>query len=186
MFAHFSAVAKAVETLPVVLYNVPGRTSSNLTAETVLALTAASENIVAIKEASGNFSQIMAILKDRPDGFRVFSGDDAVTLPLIALGADGLVSVASNEVPDFMSKMVEAALQGDWQQARELHFRLLPLMEGNFIESSPGPVKAALAIMGLIDENLRLPLVPVQDSTRKRMREILGELGKLKETSNAA
>jgi len=186
MFAHFSAVAKAVETLPVVLYNVPGRTSSNLTAETVLALTAASENIVAIKEASGNLSQIMAILKDRPDGFRVFSGDDAVTLPLIALGADGLVSVASNEVPDFMSKMVEAALQGDWQQARELHFRLLPLMEGNFIESSPGPVKAALAIMGLIDENLRLPLVPVQDSTRKRMREILGELGKLKETSNAA
>jgi 4-hydroxy-tetrahydrodipicolinate synthase len=186
MFAHFSAVAKAVETLPVVLYNVPGRTSSNLTAETVLALTAASENIVAIKEASGNFSQIMAILKDRPDGFRVFSGDDAVTLPLIALGADGLVSVASNEVPDFMSKMVEAALQGDWQQARELHFRLLPLMEGNFIESSPGPVKAALASMGLIDENLRLPLVPVQDSTRKRMREILGELGKLKETSNAA
>jgi len=186
MFAHFSTVAKAVETLPVVLYNVPGRTSSNLTAETVLALTAASENIVAIKEASGNFSQIMAILKDRPDGFRVFSGDDAVTLPLIALGADGLVSVASNEVPDFMSKMVEAALQGDWQQARELHFRLLPLMEGNFIESSPGPVKAALAIMGLIDENLRLPLVPVQDSTRKRMREILGELGKLKETSNAA
>ena len=180
MFAHFSAVAKAVETLPVVLYNVPGRTSSNLTAETVLALTAASENIVAIKEASGNFSQIMAILKDRPDGFRVFSGDDAVTLPLIALGADGLVSVASNEVPDFMSKMVEAALQGDWQQARELHFRLLPLMEGNFIESSPGPVKAALAIMGLIDENLRLPLVPVQDSTRKRMREILGELGILK------
>src|SRR5882724_4058997 len=186
MFAHFSAVAKAVETLPVVLYNVPGRTSSNLTAETVLALTAASENIVAIKEASGNFSQIMAILKDRPDGFRVFSGDDAVTLPLIALGADGLVSVASNEVPDFMSKMVEAALQGDWQQARELHFRLLPLMESNFIESSPGPVKAALAIMGLIDENLRLPLVPVQESTRKRMREILGELGKLKETSNAA
>jgi 4-hydroxy-tetrahydrodipicolinate synthase len=186
MFAHFNAVAKAVETLPVVLYNVPGRTSSNLTAETVLALTAASENIVAIKEASGNFSQIMAILKDRPDGFRVFSGDDAVTLPLIALGADGLVSVASNEVPDFMSKMVEAALRGDWQQARELHFRLLPLMEGNFIESSPGPVKAALASMGLIDENLRLPLVPVQDSTRKRMREILGELGKLKETSNAA
>jgi 4-hydroxy-tetrahydrodipicolinate synthase len=186
MFAHFSSVAEAIETVPVVLYNVPGRTSSNITAETVLSLAAASENVVAIKEASGNFSQIMAILKDRPDGFRVFSGDDAVTLPLIALGADGLVSVASNEVPDFMSKMVEAALEGDWQRARELHFKLLPLMESNFIESSPGPVKAALAMLGLIDENLRLPLVPVQDSTRKKMREILVELGKLKETSNAA
>ncbi len=186
MFAHFRAVAEAVETLPVVLYNVPGRTSSNIAAETVLSLTKASENIVGIKEASGNFSQIMTILKDRPDGFRVFSGDDAVTLPLISLGADGLVSVASNEVPEFMSKMVEAALEGSWQAARELHFRLLPLMEGNFIESSPGPVKAALAIMGLIDENLRLPLVPVQESTRERMREILGELGILKETFNAA
>jgi 4-hydroxy-tetrahydrodipicolinate synthase len=186
MYQHFRAVAEAVTDLPVVLYNVPGRTSSNIAAETVIRLAGDLQNIAAVKEASGNLSQIMAILRGRPDGFKVFSGDDAVTLPLIALGADGIVSVASNEAPRLMSDMTEAALSDEWEKARELHYRLLPLMEGNFIESSPGPVKAALAIMGLIEENLRLPLVPVEDKTRQRMREIVADLGLLKESKNVS
>jgi 4-hydroxy-tetrahydrodipicolinate synthase len=186
LYAHFRAVAEAVEGLPVVLYNVPGRTSSTIAAETTIRLARDLANIVAIKEASGNLSLIMAILQNRPEGFRVLSGDDAMTLPIIALGGDGLVSVASNEAPALLSKMVDTALQGAWDDARTLHYRLLALMEGNFIESSPGPVKAALALMGLIEENLRLPLVKVEESTRQKLRHILEELGLLKETSNAA
>jgi 4-hydroxy-tetrahydrodipicolinate synthase len=186
LYAHFRAVAEAVEGLPVVLYNVPGRTSSTIAAETTIRLARDLANIVAIKEASGNLSLIMAILQNRPEGFRVLSGDDAMTLPIIALGGDGLVSVASNEAPALLSKMVDTALQGAWDDARTLHYRLLALMEGNFIESSPGPVKAALALMGLIEENLRLPLVKVEESTRRKLRDILEELGLLKEPSNAA
>jgi len=140
---------------------------------------------VAVKEASGNLSQIMEILRERPEGFRVISGDDSVTLALIALGGDGLISVASNEAPEFMSRLVDLALAGRWDEARELHYRLLPLMEVNFIESSPGPVKAALAMMGLIEENFRLPLVPIQEKSRTRLREVLTEVGLLKETSHA-
>jgi len=185
LYAHFRAVAEAVSGLPVVIYNVPGRTSSNISAETTLRLARDVENIVAVKEASGNFSQIMEILRGRPEGFRVISGDDALTLAMIALGADGLISVASNEAPKLMSRLNDLALAGNWEEARALHYRLLPLMEGNFIESSPGPVKAALALMGLLDENLRLPLVPVQEKTRARMHDILNELGLLKESSHA-
>ena|SRR5256885_11149593 len=128
----------------------------------------------------------MEILRERPRSFRVLSGDDALTLALIALGADGLISVASNEAPALMSEMVKAALAGEWTNARELHYQLLPLMEANFIESSPGPVKAALALMGLIEEHLRLPLVPVQEQTRAHLRGILVALGLLKGTSHAA
>jgi len=186
LYAHFRAVAEAVSDLPVVIYNVPGRTGSNIAAPTALKLAREVENIVAIKEASGNLAQIMAILRGRPEHFRVFSGDDAVTLPLIALGADGLISVASNEAPVLMSRLVALALAGEWDDARVLHYKLLPLMEANFIESSPGPVKAALALMGLIEENLRLPLVPVQEKTRTRMREVLLELGLLKEATHVA
>ncbi len=186
LYAHFRAVAEAVEGLPVVVYNVPGRTSSNISAETTLKLAHDCENIVATKEASGNLSQIMAILRERPAGFRVLSGDDAMTLSMIALGADGLISVASNEAPDLMAQMVDAALEGSWERARALHYRLLPLMEVNFIESSPGPVKAALALMGLIEEELRLPLVPVEEKTRARVREVIAELGLLKGTANVA
>ena len=182
LYAHFRAVAEAVGDLPVVIYNVPGRTSSNISADTTLRLARDVENIVAVKEASGNLSQIMEILRGRPEGFRVISGDDALTLPMIALGAEGLISVASNEAPELMSRMNDLALAGNWDDARALHYRLLPLMEGNFIESSPGPVKAAMALMGLLEENLRLPLVPVQEKTRARMREILSELGLLKES----
>src|SRR5215217_7978884 len=185
LYAHFRAIAESVSDLPVVIYNVPGRTSSNISAETTLRLARDVENIVAVKEASGNLSQIMEILRARPEGFRVISGDDALTLAMIALGAEGLISVASNEAPEMMSRLNDLALAGRWDEARALHYRLLPLMEGNFIESSPGPVKAGLALMGLIEENLRLPLVPVQEKTRDRMRDILTEVGLLKETSHA-
>jgi 4-hydroxy-tetrahydrodipicolinate synthase len=185
LYAHFRAIAEAVSGLPVVIYNVPGRTSSNISAETTLRLARDVENIVAVKEASGNLSQIMEILRARPEGFRVISGDDSLTLALIALGGDGLISVASNEAPRMMSELNDLALAGQWDEARALHYKLLPLMEGNFIESSPGPVKAGMALMGLLEENLRLPLVPVQEKTRQRMREILTELGLVKETSHA-
>src|SRR2546421_2114451 len=183
--AHFRAVAEAVPDTPIVLYNVPGRTSSNIAAQTTLKLAREVENIAAVKEASGNFSQIMEILRARPENFRVLSGDDAITLPMIALGADGLISVASNEAPVLMSEMVEAALEGNWKLARDRHYRLLPLMEVNFIETSPGPVKAALALMGLIEENFRLPLVPVTEETREKVRAVVEELGLLRETTHA-
>jgi 4-hydroxy-tetrahydrodipicolinate synthase len=177
LYAHFRAVAEAIPETPVMLYNVPGRTSSNIAAETVLRLARDCENIVAVKEASGNLTQIMEILRQRPENFCVLSGDDAVTLPLIALGAEGIVSVASNEIPDLMSRMTELALEGKWTEARSLHYRLLPLMEINFIESSPGPVKAAMAMMGLLEENFRLPLVPIQEKSREQIREAIAELG---------
>jgi 4-hydroxy-tetrahydrodipicolinate synthase len=186
LYSHFRAVAESVEETPVVIYNVPGRTGSNIAAATALRLARDVENIVGVKEASGDLSQIMAILQERPTHFRVLSGDDAVTFPLIALGADGLISVASNEAPALMSRMVNLALACDWDAARSLHYKLLPLMEANFIESSPGPVKAALALMNLVEENFRLPLVPVQDGTRSRMREVLSDLGLLEEATHVA
>jgi 4-hydroxy-tetrahydrodipicolinate synthase len=185
LYAHFRAIAEAVGDLPLVIYNVPGRTSSNITSDTTLRLARDAENIVAVKEASGNLGQIMEILRGRPDGFRVLSGDDSFTFPMIALGADGLISVASNEAPDLMSQMVELALAGNWNEARQLHYKLLPLMDVNFIESSPGPVKAALAMMGMIEESYRLPLVPIQEQSKVRVRSVLTELGLLKGTSHA-
>src|SRR5882672_369081 len=137
LYAHFRAIAEAIPDTPIMLYNVPGRTSSNIAAQTVLRLARDCENIVAIKEASGNLSQIMEILRERPAHFRLLSGDDSLTFAMIALGADGLISVAANEAPELMSRMVDLALAGKWDEARQLHFRLLPLMEVNFIESSP-------------------------------------------------
>ncbi|HRH40048.1 MAG TPA: 4-hydroxy-tetrahydrodipicolinate synthase [Pyrinomonadaceae bacterium] len=176
MFAHFSEIAKSVKKFPIMLYNVPGRTSSNLSAATTLRLAETHENIVAIKEASGNFSQIMEILANRPKHFAVFSGDDATTLPLISVGADGLVSVCSNEIPDLTSKMVEKALDGAWTAARKIHYKILPLMEANFIEASPAPCKFVMKEMGLLEENLRLPLVPITEPTQMKLKEILKEL----------
>ena len=184
LYAHFRAVSEAVD-VPIVIYNVPGRTSCNIAAETTLKLARDCENIVAVKEASGNLSQIMEILRERPKGFHVLSGDDAITFALIALGGDGLISVASNQAPELMSRMVDLALAGKWDEARELHYRLLPLMEINFIESSPGPVKAGLAMMNLIGANYRLPLVPIQESSRTRLQAVMTELGLLKEASHA-
>jgi 4-hydroxy-tetrahydrodipicolinate synthase len=178
IFAHFSEIARSVKKFPIMLYNVPGRTVTNISAETTLKLAEAHENIVAIKEASGNFSQIMEILRSRPKHFKVFSGDDATTLPLISVGADGLVSVCSNEIPDLTSKMVEKALDGAWTAARKIHNRILPLMEANFIEASPAPCKFVMKEMGLLEENLRLPLVPVTDASREKLRKMLKELEK--------
>ena len=178
MFAHFGEIAKSVKKFPIMLYNVPSRTASNISAETTLKLANAFENIVATKEASGNFSQIMQICANRAKHFKVFSGDDATTLPLISIGADGLVSVCANEIPDLTSAMVEKSLDGAWTAARKIHYKILPLMEANFIEASPAPCKFVMKEMGLLEENLRLPLVPVTDSARKNLRRILKELGR--------
>jgi 4-hydroxy-tetrahydrodipicolinate synthase len=176
MFAHFSEIAKSVKGFPIMLYNVPSRTSSNISAQTTLKLAAKYENIVATKEASGNYSQVMDILKNRPKYFKVFSGDDASTLPLIALGADGLVSVCANEIPKQVAKMVDHALNGSFHFARRINYKILPLMEGNFIESSPAPCKFVMSEIGLCEENLRLPLVPVSADARAALKKIMAEV----------
>ncbi|HEX2640039.1 MAG TPA: dihydrodipicolinate synthase family protein, partial [Pyrinomonadaceae bacterium] len=176
LYAHFSEIAKSVKRFPIMLYNVPSRTSSNISAETTLRLAEAHENIVATKEASGNFPQVMEILKNRPRNFKLFSGDDLTALPLIALGADGLVSVCSNEIPKETSRMVEKALTGTISAARRIHYQILPLMEANFIESSPAPCKFVMKEMGLLEENLRLPLVPVSKPSREKLAVVMKEL----------
>ena len=176
-YQHFKAIAAAVEK-PVVLYNVPGRTSANLEPATLGRL-AKIENIIAVKEASGNIGQIAEVFQHVPEGFRVFSGDDAITLPVIALGGVGIISVASNEIPREMSELAAAALRNEWVTARRLQRRFLPLMQANFIESSPLPVKAVLAMMGRIEEVYRLPLVPMKPDTRARLQQIAGAAGVL-------
>ncbi len=173
-YEHFKAVTE-VNDLPVVIYNVPGRTSGNITAETTLRL-AELPGIVAVKEASRNFDQIMEIIRCRGDGFRVLSGDDALTLPMIAAGGDGVVSVLSNEVPQMFGELVTLALEGDFAAARKLQYRLLPLMQANFIESNPVPVKAVLAMMGLMEETYRLPLTKPSAETREILRAIASDL----------
>ena len=176
MFAHFSEIAKSVKGFPIMLYNVPSRTASNISAEITLRLASAFENIVATKEASGDYSQIMKIIAGRPKGFKVFSGDDASAIPLIALGADGLISVCANEIPKETAKMVEHALNGSFHFARKAHYKILPLMEANFIESSPAPCKFVMKEMGLFEENLRLPLVPVSAESRSLLKEIMKDV----------
>jgi 4-hydroxy-tetrahydrodipicolinate synthase len=175
LYCHFRAIAEAVD-VPIVLYNVPGRTGCNLDVATLLRL-AETPNIVGIKEASGNMTQICEICRAVPPDFLVLSGDDALTLPVMAVGGRGVISVASNEVPGEMARMVEAAEAGDVLTARALHARLLPLMLVNFCEPNPIPVKAALAMMGLIEERYRLPLVPPSATSRERIRRVLAELG---------
>jgi 4-hydroxy-tetrahydrodipicolinate synthase len=180
MFAHFSEIARSVRGFPIMLYNVPGRTSSNISAETTLKLAEKHENIVATKEASGNFSQVMEIMRGRPRNFRVFSGDDATALPFIALGGDGLVSVCSNEIPKETSRMIQKALDGAHTASRKIHYQILPLMEANFIESSPAPCKFVMKEMGLLEENLRLPLVPITREAQTMLRVVMKEVGLLK------
>jgi len=180
LLRHFAAQADAVEKkkagFPMVMYNVPGRTGLNMTAETTLRIARELPNVAGVKEASANMEQILAILRGRRSGFRVLSGDDAWTLPLIGAGADGLVSVASNEVPRLMSDLVGNALEGDFAQARAIHNRLLPLLIGNFIESNPIPVKAVLLMMNILDnDTVRLPLAPISDANRKALQAILHE-----------
>ena len=174
-YQHYAAVADAIDA-PIVVYNVPGRTASNIEAFTTLRMAEEIPNIVGVKEASGNFVQIMEILRHRPKRFNVWSGDDAITFPLIALGADGVVSVVSNEVPKQFSEMVRLCLKGEFNRAIKLHYQLLDLMNFNFVESNPIPVKATLAMMGFIEEHYRLPLVPLSKKHRPRLKEILQEL----------
>ncbi len=177
MLAHFSEIAKSVKLFPIMLYNVPSRTASNISAETTLKLAEKHENIVATKEASGNYSQVMEIINERPKNFKVFSGDDASALPLIALGADGLVSVCANEIPKETAKMIDLALNGSFHFARKVHYKILPLMEANFTESSPAPCKFVMKEMGLCEENIRLPLVPVTAATRAVLKGVMKEVG---------
>lgn len=175
LYRHLAAVADASEK-PVVLYNVPGRTSVNLKASTALRL-AGHPNVAGIKEASGDLKQVMEILVARPPGFAVLSGDDWLALSIITAGGDGLISVASNEVPGPMTAFVHLCLSGDLDSARRWHYRLLPLMDANFLETNPAPVKAALAHLGRIQNVLRLPLVPASESTCRALREALDALG---------
>jgi 4-hydroxy-tetrahydrodipicolinate synthase len=175
LYRHFSAVADA-STRPICLYNVPGRTAVNLQPSVALQL-AEHTNVMGIKEASGDLAQIMQILRARPEGFSVLSGDDWLAFAVVTAGGDGLVSVASNEVPGPMRAMVAQLLSGDLDRAREWHYRLLPLMEANFLESNPAPVKAALALAGRIRNELRLPLVPVTEKTRATLATVLKDLG---------
>src|ERR1700746_1614417 len=176
-YRHFKSIAEAVDK-PLILYNVPGRTGANIEPGT-LARLAEVPNIVGVKEASGNMTQIAEVCNAVPEHFLVFSGDDAVTLPIIALGGVGIVSVASNEIPREMAEMKHAALNNDWTTARSLHRKYLPLMQGNFIESNPLPVKAVLAMMGKIEEVYRLPLLPMRRDTRSRLQKIVAGIGLL-------
>jgi 4-hydroxy-tetrahydrodipicolinate synthase len=174
-YQHFAAIANAIDA-PIIMYNVPGRTASNIEAETTLCLAEDIPNLAGIKEASGNFTQIMEILRKRPKGFGVWSGDDAITLPLIACGADGVISVVSNEIPKHFSDMVRLCLKGKFDLALGMHNKMLGLMNCNFVESNPIPVKAALAMMGIIEERYRLPMVPLSAKHRPQLRKILQEL----------
>lgn len=179
-YLHFKAIAEAVDK-PLVIYVVPGRTSVNVEPET-LARLAEIRNIRAVKEASGSINQIATVLSMVPKDFAVLSGDDAVTLPVISLGGVGLISVASNEIPAEMAQMTRAALNNDWDKARAIFRKYLPLMQANFIESNPIPVKAALAMMGKIEEVYRLPLCSMRKETRAKLEKIAAEAGLLKQT----
>lgn len=182
--AHFRAVADAVD-LPVVLYNVPGRTGSNLLPETVLEL-AEDRRFVAVKEASGNLDQVSTILAHRPRGFAVLSGEDSLTLPIVALGGDGVIAVISNEAPELLVELVDRARAGDRDRAAALHARLLPLMKANFVESNPIPVKWAMARLGLMDGHLRPPLAELDRRCHGAVEEALRAVGLLEERAAAA
>ena len=175
LFQHFSAIADATP-LPIILYNVPGRTGCNIDAATCARL-ATIPNVVAVKEASGNIQQMVEICHAVPDDFLVLSGDDALTLPLMAIGGRGIISVAANEIPAEMVAMVEHAEGGDAAAARRVHASILPLMLGNFVESNPGPVKFAMAAMGLCEGTFRLPMVPPRPGSQQKLIAILKELG---------
>jgi 4-hydroxy-tetrahydrodipicolinate synthase len=179
-FQHYRAITEAVD-IPVFIYNVPGRTGSNINAETTLRL-AELPGIAGIKEASGNIPQVMEILRNRPANFVLLSGDDALTLPMMALGGDGVISVVANEVPAEFSLMVRYCLSGDFTAARSIHERLLDLMNLNFIDSNPIPVKTALAAMGMIHESFRLPLTAMPLEHKIIIRRTLEELSLVEHT----
>ena len=174
LFQHYSAIAGEVG-LPVIVYNVPGRTGCNIDVATLVRLSGVS-GIVGVKEASGNISQMVEICGAVPKDFLVLSGDDALTLSLMAVGGHGLISVSANEVPTEMARMVECAERNDFAAARQIHAQLLPLLLVNFIEANPIPVKSAMAALGLLDEVYRLPMVAPREASRARIRQVLGEL----------
>lgn len=175
LYKHFEAVADA-SPVPVILYNVPGRTGSNISADTTLRLAQDKKNVIATKEASGNFEQIMVILRDRPKGFAVFSGDDALTLPTLALGAEGVISVIANSCPDRMSQMVKLMDDARLTDARKLHYEMLELIQYIFAEGSPAGIKSVLKHMGLCNDIVRLPLTPVSETLSLRIRDYLKKL----------
>jgi 4-hydroxy-tetrahydrodipicolinate synthase len=183
-YRHFRAIAEAVDK-PLILYNVPGRTGANLEPAT-LARLAEMPNIAGVKEASGNMTQIAEVCNAVPAHFLVYSGDDAITLPVIALGGAGIISVASNEIPREMAEMTRAALNNDWDTARRLHRKYLALMQANFLESNPLPVKAVLAMMGKIEEVYRLPLVPMRRDTRSKLQKVASDAGLISKPAAAA
>jgi 4-hydroxy-tetrahydrodipicolinate synthase len=174
LFQHYRAIAEAVA-LPIVVYNVPGRTGCNVDVPTLVRLSGVS-NIVGVKEASGNMAQICEVCRAVPEDFIVLSGDDGLTLPLMAAGGHGIISVASNEVPQQMARMVELAERNDFAAARRIHLELLPLMTVNFIESNPIPVKSAMAALGLLEEVYRLPMVPPRQASREQILAVLESL----------
>jgi 4-hydroxy-tetrahydrodipicolinate synthase len=176
-YQHFRAIAEATE-LPVLLYNIPGRTGVNIEPATVLRL-AEIDTIIGIKESSGNIAQITELLTSAPRNFKVFAGDDSVALPVMALGGAGLISVASNAIPAQMAAMVGAALENDWAAARRINRQFFRLMQAHFWEANPAPVKAVLDLLGRCENVLRLPMVPVSSSTRRKLETIVGELGLL-------
>lgn len=175
IYQHYKAIAGATH-LPIVLYNVPGRTGVNMTAETTLRVARDFENVIAIKEASGNISQMDDIIKNKPDNFQVISGDDGIAYPLIALGAVGVISVIGNAFPQEFSRMVRLALSGDYQNARIIHSRFAELFELLFVDGNPAGVKSMLNMMGFIENTLRLPLVPTRITTYEKIRTVLKQL----------
>lgn len=182
-YEHYKAIAAVG--IPVVVYNIPSRTGSNIEAATMLRI-AELPNVVGVKEASANFTQIMEILRSRPADFRVLSGEDSLTVPILALGGDGIVAVISNEAPALTRGMVDAGLAGDFERARSIHYKLLPLMGANFVETNPIPVKAVLSMMGMLEENYRLPLMPIAAANRTRLRKVAEELGILQSVETQA
>jgi len=175
LYQHFKAIAEAIS-LPVILYNIPGRTGVNIETPTIRRL-AEIENIVGVKEASGNISQMAAVLESVPDDFVVLSGDDGITIPLMSLGGRGLISVSSNEIPAEMTRITQLCLAGDFVAAREIHRKYFRLMEANFVETNPGPVKAAMGLMGLLDPHFRLPMVPPKPENLEKIRGALEAVG---------
>jgi 4-hydroxy-tetrahydrodipicolinate synthase len=175
VYQHFHAIAEKAD-VHIIVYNIPSRTGSNIEAGTMLRMAEEIPHLVGVKEASGNLGQMMEIAHHRPARFSLLSGDDVFTFPLIALGGDGVISTTANQVPRLFSDMTRACLMGEWKKALELHYKLLHLMTANFVETNPIPVKAGLAMMGLIEEVYRLPLVPISANAREKLRKAMKEL----------
>jgi len=175
LYQHFKAIAKACP-IDIILYNVPGRTGSNIKAETTLKLAHEFNNIVAVKEASGDFSQAMYIVKDKPENFVIISGEDALTLPLMSAGVSGVISVVANAFPKEFSTMVQLALNNDFKEAEKIHYQLLEFIDTLFVEGNPGGIKEALSILGIIENNLRLPLVKVSEATHQKLEELINNI----------